>query len=523
MKITFLGHAGFLVETDHSIVIMDAWLSKYGAFDGGWFQFPRNHHMAKFVKEKLAGNNGTKGAFVYVSHEHKDHFDIDFLKSIEAYDFEYIIPKFRRTILYDEIDAITNKNIRLCEDNGTVSINKNEYIRIYTDDSELNRDSAILFSSHEKKFLNLNDCKIHDRLGLIKQTEGSIDLFSVQFSGATWHPTCYEYSEKEYARISRKKKFTKFEATAIAIENVSPKAYIPAAGPACFLDPDLIHINFQKENIFPRNEHIIEYLGKRLKKVKPDILNANPGDIIELNGKIDFSPLSKERVNEGGLKNYILNYAKDYEGFFNSRKQPINNTAFESLMARLVDEFREKLSNFKSKQQIERPLYMEFSDHPGNLIEVNFQKDYVETVSDIPEEKFYLMKVNAYDVQRVMDGYLTWEDFSLTFRMLLNREPDIYQVLMQGFLILEKDDLNYFCDKILEIENRTDRIVVEVGGCKYSVDRYCPHQGADLSHAWKEDNRYLVCPRHRWAFDLEDGGQCKVNSGTINAIPLEPD
>ena len=123
----------------------------------------------------------------------------------------------------------------------------------------------------------------------------------------------------------------------------------------------------------------------------------------------------------------------------------------------------------------------------------------------------------------MIDKHLTWEDYSLSFRMKLNREPDVYQVLMQGFLILEKNDLNYFCDKILEIENRTERIIVEVGGCKYSIDRYCPHQGADLTYAWIEDDQYLMCPRHRWPFDLKDGGNCKGNSGSIHAICLEED
>ncbi len=39
MLITYLGHAGFCVETSRSLVIMDPWLSPLGAFDSAWFQF----------------------------------------------------------------------------------------------------------------------------------------------------------------------------------------------------------------------------------------------------------------------------------------------------------------------------------------------------------------------------------------------------------------------------------------------------------------------------------------------------
>ena len=54
MNIIFIGHAGFLVETKNTIIVMDPWLSKFGAFDGGWFQFPCNHHMYDFVRTKIS-------------------------------------------------------------------------------------------------------------------------------------------------------------------------------------------------------------------------------------------------------------------------------------------------------------------------------------------------------------------------------------------------------------------------------------------------------------------------------------
>jgi len=126
-------------------------------------------------------------------------------------------------------------------------------------------------------------------------------------------------------------------------------------------------------------------------------------------------------------------------------------------------------------------------------------------------------------LERVLDGHLTWEDFSLTFRMKLNREPDVYQTIMQGFLILEAEDLEAFCGHILALENNNERITVEAGGCRYSVDKLCPHQGADLSQGWIEEDRYLVCPRHRWRFDLHNDGACTDNDGTVNCIALEED
>ena len=520
MDITFLGHAGFFVETKNTILIMDPWVSSSGAFDGGWFQFPRNHHLADVVKERLL-ENVDKRVIIYISHEHKDHYDEKFLKTLEDYNFEFILPKFRRTILIDKIKSFSNKKITLCEDDSTIYLNSNEYLKIYSEDSELNRDSAILFVSENEKFLNLNDCKIHDRLKKIKDAEIQIDYFAVQFSGATWHPTCYNYSKEEYEKISVKKKMSKFQATAKAIEIVNPKVYIPSAGPACFLDPDIIHLNFEKNNIFPRSEEIINFLKKQLKNMELLIPNIAPGDVLNLQKSDFFSPSNYNRVNENNFEEYVLAYAKDYKNFFNEIKKPLKCADFDKLLDDLKIELELKLESFKSKKQLHRPLYIGFIDKTNCYLKIDFVANKVDYIDNIPEENFYLLNAYSYDFNRVLKGFLTWEDFALTFRVKLNREPDVYQSLMQGFMILEKEDLNFFCDKILEIENRTERIVVEVAGCKFSIDRYCPHQGADLKYAWSEGDRFLICPRHRWSFDLIKDGSCDSNSASINAIPLE--
>src|SRR5260370_11780432 len=70
MHITYLGHAGFLAETDDAIVVMDPWLSPTSAFVPPWFQLPRNHPLASFVYEKL--RDPLRSTFLYASHVHLD-------------------------------------------------------------------------------------------------------------------------------------------------------------------------------------------------------------------------------------------------------------------------------------------------------------------------------------------------------------------------------------------------------------------------------------------------------------------
>jgi UDP-MurNAc hydroxylase len=141
----------------------------------------------------------------------------------------------------------------------------------------------------------------------------------------------------------------------------------------------------------------------------------------------------------------------------------------------------------------------------------------------MPESNYYSLKAPSWQIARILEHAITWEEFALTFRMRLNRKPDVYQTLIQGFLLMEPEDMNWFCGKILEIEQRKNRIIVEAGGTRYSIDRFCPHQGADLSQGWLAEGRLWTCPRHRWQFALDKEGRCLTSNGSIHAVCLEND
>src|SRR5215467_2866831 len=277
MQITYIGHAGFVVETEQSIVLTDPWLSPEGAFDSAWFQFPRNHDLAPFVREKL--RDRARKRFVYISHEHQDHFDSNFLKSLPLGELTFIVPHFQRDALRTELEALGPGELVLCQHGEEISL-PGGAAKLFLDDSGINRDSSILLRADGETFLDLNDCKLHDQLPAIHASEGPISIFTCQFSGATWHPTCYAYEPEEYQSISKKKLVNKFETVARAIETLQPRAYLPSAGPACFLDPTLIHLNFEPVNIFPRAPLLLQYLRGRLNGCGTLLLDIMPGDVV---------------------------------------------------------------------------------------------------------------------------------------------------------------------------------------------------------------------------------------------------
>lgn len=519
MEISYLGHAGFCVETEHAIIVMDPWLSPEGAFDSAWFQFPCNHHLAPWLIEKLRHSN--KQRFVYISHEHHDHFDADFLKSLAGIDFKFVVPRFQRPALRQELAKLGAAPV-LSSVHAQETPFPGGYLKLYLDDSGLNRDSGVLVRADGHSFLNLNDCKLYDLVPAIVREEGPISAFACQFSGATWHPTCYDYVPEEYARISQQKRMGKFEMVARAIHTIQPRVYLPTSGPPCFLDPALIHLNFQPVNIFPRARFFLDYLRRRLPGLASLLPEVMPGDVVHA-ADGSWEQRGTERVSEKDFDSYIRSYASRYAGYFEKRQSAVSRQEAERIIECLRTELLRKLSAFTLHDRIRVPLYFRLSDLEGHVLEIDFPAKSVERVHSIAGLDYYSICTPSWQIARVLDGSITWEQFTLTFRVRLNREPDVYQTLIHGFLLMEPEDMNWFCGKLLEIEQRQNRVLIEAGGLRYSIDRFCPHQGADLREGWLHEGRFWVCPRHRWNFALDKDGRCTTSNGSIHAVCLEND
>ena len=236
-------------------------------------------------------------------------------------------------------------------------------------------------------------------------------------------------------------------------------------------------------NIFPRAPEVIKFLKKRLKKITVETPNIMPGDILDVKSG-NFVYLAKERIDETNVESYIREYAAQFQSFFEAREKTYSTIDSQVIWGKLQKELEEKLKHLHLHKRITVPLYFCFNDQPDKVLRVNFPEKKLEFVKDIQDKQFYTIRTNSWEIVRIFDNQLTWEDFMLSFRMKLNREPDIFQTLMHGFLTNEAEDINHFCEKLLANEHNQERIVVEANGTRYAINRYCPHEGGDLSQGW---------------------------------------
>ena len=186
VNVTFFGHNCYMLEGDDVALLTDPWLSDKGAFFGSWFQWPINHHYITQLINQLKENRRT---YLYVSHEHQDHFDKETLLVIKDHITACIIPKYHDSSFKDDLIAIGYEVIEL-EDQTIYFFSEHDYIELMIVDVGVNHDSAAIVHIDNETFFNQNDCKISDRLACLENRH--VDYYTMQFSGATAYPVCFE-------------------------------------------------------------------------------------------------------------------------------------------------------------------------------------------------------------------------------------------------------------------------------------------------------------------------------------------
>lgn len=505
MKVLYLGHAGFRVtnQSGHSLV-MDPWLSKGGAFLRSWFQFPENHFLADRVSEMSPERD-----MLYISHHHRDHFDLQFLKRLDK-KIPVIVPHFDRKHFINELKGIGFQNIRQL-DTGEIFEHHEFRARLFIDESYSNEDSGILVESDGVKFLNMNDCRAYDTLDI--EEIQPVDLFTIQFSGASWFPSVYDHAPDEKARLATKKNSNKFINVRNLVLKIKPKLYVPSAGPPCFLDEKLQSFNFVDSPPFPDASQFLPLI----KEVGIPAEYVFPGDHVFLK-KGEIPKVESEGRYNPDLYNNKSSYIKEYATRF--AENAILPSASVDQYDRLREELDKKLRALRKPLKSQHRICITLKNRPESvdksMVLDLFQRTLVE-VSSLPAKAVYHFQIENQVMSEFFSSNCLWDEFMLSLRFGIHRSPDHFNTVVLDFMRLEAEDLCLYPRK-----KQVGRVRVGCDADIYEIDRYCPHQGGDLTNALIVGSE-LICPRHGWRFDLQRDGVCIENNTSINAIRLVGD
>ena len=180
--VSLINHASIEINIDGISIISDPWYEG-AAFHKGWKLI---YELPKEKLKKYFENTD----YVYISHEHPDHFSpAFFLKKENKIIFKennikvlFQETKDKRVVTflkkngYEVIEVPNNKFVDL-KNEVKIKIVKFGYI-----------DSALIIEGSKEKILNLNDCPLNeiDKIKEFKKKYGRFDLLLTQFSYAAW-------------------------------------------------------------------------------------------------------------------------------------------------------------------------------------------------------------------------------------------------------------------------------------------------------------------------------------------------
>ena len=179
-NITFINHASVLISDGKDSVLTDPWYDG-DILNNGWRLLYCNDRS--YISKVL-----DKTSYIWISHEHPDHFSIKFFN-----DYKEKIFKNKITLLFQKTKDRRVVNFLNLKGFKVIELSENE--NFYVNDNfniHIKRfgfyDSALIANIGDKKIINLNDCVFENKKELYKfaSYEGRADILLTQFSYAAW-------------------------------------------------------------------------------------------------------------------------------------------------------------------------------------------------------------------------------------------------------------------------------------------------------------------------------------------------
>jgi UDP-MurNAc hydroxylase len=502
--IKFLGHASFYFKYEDVSLVIDPWFSKTGAFLGSWAQFPDNSEIDFSWVNDLT--------YVCITHEHEDHFDLEWLAKLNK-TTKIIIPKYEDRHLATLLKLNISNQIIEVPSKTTYKLNDEFSICPIIQSVPIWDDCSYVLQTPEGTFLDLNDMKpASSDLDWIKDNF-NIDYLAIQFSGANWHPMVYDYSDERKCKIAKSKIEVKYKSVLRIFEELNVTYLIPNAGPPCFLSQDQYDLNFAEYSIFPTQEHFYQYAKRQGISDKTIVLL--PDDIFDPTQNL------QELTNEN-IENECFVDKRSYLRKYKERRQPIINKyldAIETPQYKLIDKIKNYFQPFISqnkfyRDQINGVLLLDIRGVYNEKIAIDFSKPFNSIKEYDNESYFCKFEIESKYLNLILDHKTTWEELLLSLRFKALRRPDEYN---ESLVVCLRFMRQYSGAAITQYEHyETNKMLSETfeytyENQKYNIQRRCPHALGDLSKGEEVDG-HIVCPLHGWKFDIKTG-QCQGKKG----------
>lgn len=516
MRITSIGHAGLLLETAAGRIVCDPWFTP--AYFGSWVPFPDNTGIDP---DRLAG-----AEYLYVSHLHRDHFDPDWLKRYMSKDATVLLPDFPVPDLREALeslgfrDFVPTRNNQAVELAGGLRVLVNALVS--PNDGPLG-DSGLAVDDGRVRIYNQNDSRPVES-GPVEEF-GALDAHFLQYSGAIWYPMVYDFPERMKDTVGRRKRRNGMARALKFVEQYQAAHVFPFAGPPCFLDDDLFHLNDldgDEANVFPDQFAFLDYARGQGRENVHLFLTGTTVELTPGGGCVI------EQVPEAE----VARIRDDRRGYLMSYKQKVQ-PVIDGIMAALPQDRSDLVAQLKEWVQ---PL-IESADHTcaglnGRiLLEVaavdggaderivfDFLDRRIDPYAD--EECRYRFRVARPLIERlVRDRAQDWvNELFLSCRFEASRKGPYNEYIYTFFKSLSVERMTYVEGYYAESSGIEDYARAD----GHVVQRHCPHLKADLVRFGTVRDGVLTCQLHGWEFELATGRCLTSDDRKLAARPCNP-
>ena len=406
-----LGQACTLIETKNERIIVDPWIVG-----------PCNVNSWYTLRNKAATrkNIPTDVDYIYISHEHQDHFQEETLKEFNK-NIPIYICKFPTDRFYNEILKLGFKNVVELPSWKPEKLSNDLEITSIKNPDLMFEDSALLIKSDQGTIFCQTDCKM-DFNSLKKVNAAKPDIGFFMYSVANWYPDAYNYSQEKRDEIAMKRKVNKINGFVNYVDIIKPKYAIAYAGGPLFPHKSQLKLNYPITVFGCPDEP--KKAWENTNNSKTEIILMAADDEITINGKHTkcnepiLSTNKIDAVNELSLEiQDDLNRRRNGEGEASSK-----------LHNEIIDYFNKIISeNPNARKHIDMKVQLIADGKNGGDFVLDISKDK-ESGTFVTEGKTndwnYWMKIPAHLVQKAVNNELLWETLFLSARWQGDRNPD---------------------------------------------------------------------------------------------------
>jgi UDP-MurNAc hydroxylase len=498
MRLTFLGHVGFFVETRHGSILCDPWFTP--AYFGSWFPYPRN--------DGLDPRQFGRPDYLYVSHLHRDHFDAEWLERHVDKRARVLLPAFGVPFLERELRALGFTEFVRTVDHERVDLDGLEItiLAMTTPADGPLGDSAIVIDDGSARVLNQNDARPGNPDML--RSLGPFDAQMVQFSGAIWYPIAYDFPPDEMQRLASEKRVNQMARAQQYIEWVDAAHVFPCAGPPAFLDDELFHLNdvdHDPANIFPDQRVFLDQLATA------GVTNAHlivPGSVIDLDGATcHVTHADRDGVERpfGATKRaYLDDYRHAWSSWLADER-----ASWSTHRRDLVAELKPWLEPLLERAPITSAgiagnVVLDVGE-PGSDVCIDFVESEVRAWKGESAEPYvYKLDVDRRLIESLLEHHTEdWvNSLMLSCRFTAHRDGPFNEYVMTFFKALSPERIAFVEHAHRAARTRDDEFFERNG---WRIERWCPHRQADLTQFAEIDDGVLTCSLHHWQFELATG------------------